>query len=183
MTTVNIPQINLQEAFTKKRLTGLWRLLKGYRAAYLIATISIGIAAMSRAGTYLLLQKFVDGLTGESTQTWPLPLVALSFVLLAVLTGGFSFVSGALTARTSEGIAKRVRDYMYDQIQRMLQSLQSSPQFLTVDHISIEGEEGATSTQLQIAVHVTTYLAEADQALLQKLTSGIAPREGADGQD
>jgi len=71
----------------------------------------------------------------------------------------------------------------YDQIQRMLQSLQSSPQFLTVDHISIEGEEGATSTQLQIAVHVTTYLAEADQALLQKLTSGIAPREGADGQD
>jgi len=128
LTTVNIPQTNLQEAFTKKRLTGLWRLLKGYRTAYLIATISIGIAAMSRAGTYMLLQKFVDGLTGESSQTWPLPLVALSFVLLAVVTGGFSFVSGALTARTSEGIAKRVRDYMYDQIQRMTFSYHSQIQ-------------------------------------------------------
>lgn len=70
----------------------------------------------------------------------------------------------------------------YDQIRRMLQAIQDSPEFLTVDHISIEGEEGATSTRLQIAVHVSTYLAEADQALLQRLTGGIAG-EGADGKD
>lgn len=70
----------------------------------------------------------------------------------------------------------------YDQIRRMLQAIQDSPEFLTVDHISIEGEEGATSTRLQIAVHVSTYLAEADQALLQRLTGGIAG-EGADGKN
>ncbi len=128
MTVLNIPLINLQEAFTKKRLTGLWRLLRGYRMAYLIATICIGIAAMSRAGTYLLLQKFVDSLTGESPQSWPIPAVALGFVLLAALTGGFSFVSGALSAKTSEGITKRVRDYVYDHIQRLTFSYHSQTQ-------------------------------------------------------
>lgn len=128
MTTVNIPQIDLKEAFTKKRLTGLWRLLKGYRGTYLVATISIGIAAMSRAGTYMLLQEFIDSLTGEGTRNWGLPVVALGFVLLAAITGALSFVSGALTARTSEGIAKRVRDYMYDQIQRLSFSYHSQIQ-------------------------------------------------------
>lgn len=71
----------------------------------------------------------------------------------------------------------------YDQIRQMLQALQKSPQFLTVDHLNIAGEEGTTSTQLQIAVHVSTYLAEADQALLQRLTGGIEEKERSDGQD
>jgi ATP-binding cassette subfamily B protein len=102
--------------------------MRGYRTAYLIATISIGIAAMSRAGTYLLLQQFIDGLTGESSQGWPIPVVALSFVGLAALTGGFSFVSGALSARTAEGVAKRVRDYVYDHIQRLTFSYHSQTQ-------------------------------------------------------
>lgn len=71
----------------------------------------------------------------------------------------------------------------YNQIQRMLQALHESPQFLTVDHISIDGDEAATSTKLQIAVHVTTYLAEADQALLQRLTGVVAREESADGKE
>jgi ATP-binding cassette subfamily B protein len=40
-------------------------------------------------------------------------------VALALGQGTLSFVSGALTARTSEGIARRLRNYLYDHIQRM----------------------------------------------------------------
>jgi ATP-binding cassette subfamily B protein len=125
LTTVIIPETNLKETFTEKRLTGLWRLLYGYRWAYLVATISVGVAALSRAGTYMLLQRFIDNLTAESENGWSLPVIALGFVLLSAITGGASFLSGALTARTSEGIAKRVRDYVYDHIQRLTFSYHS----------------------------------------------------------
>ena len=55
-------------------------------------------------------------------------MIAAGFVLLSAMTGGFSFVSGALTARTSEGIAKRIRDYVYDHIQRLTFSYHSQTQ-------------------------------------------------------
>ena len=128
MTAVTIPNIDMKAAFTEKRLTGLWRLLRGYRLAYLWATLSLGVAASSRAGTYLLLQKFIDSLMGTAASTWSLPMIAAGFVLLSAMTGGFSFVSGALTARTSEGIAKRIRDYVYDHIQRLTFSYHSQTQ-------------------------------------------------------
>jgi ATP-binding cassette subfamily B protein len=37
--------------------------------------------------------------------------------LLAVVTGGFTFISGALAAKTAEGLAQRIRDYLFDHIQ------------------------------------------------------------------
>jgi len=128
LTAIPLPEIDFRETFSKKRLTGLWRLLKGYRLAYLFATLSLGVAASSRAGTYLLLEKFVDNLTGDIPNTWGLPVIALGFVLLSAITGGFSFASGTLTARTSEGIAKRVRDYVYDHIQRLTFSYHNQTQ-------------------------------------------------------
>jgi ATP-binding cassette subfamily B protein len=128
LTSAAIPEIDLKEAFMKTRLSGLWRLLKGYRFVYLIATICIGIAAMSRAGTYLLLQRFVDNLINPSEESWGIPVVAVGFIVLSAVTGGLSFVSGTLTARTSEGIAKRVRDYMYDHIQRLTFSYHNQTQ-------------------------------------------------------
>ncbi|MFN2236876.1 MAG: ABC transporter ATP-binding protein [Anaerolineales bacterium] len=128
MTSVTIPEIDLKEAFQKTRLSGLWRLLKGYRFIYLIATLCIGIAAMSRAGTYMLLQRFVDSLINPSEVSWGIPVVAVGFIILSAITGGLSFISGTLTARTSEGIAKRVRDYMYDHIQRLTFSYHNQTQ-------------------------------------------------------
>jgi ATP-binding cassette subfamily B protein len=51
--------------------------------------------------------------------TGPLPWIGLGFVLLALLEGGFTFSSGWLAAQTAEGIAKRLRDYIFDHIQRL----------------------------------------------------------------
>jgi len=123
-----LTNINVRDSFTKNQIKGLWRLLKGYRVAYLFATISLGVSASSRAGTYLLLQKFVDSLINNNDFSWSLSTIALAFILLSAVTGGFTFISGALTARTSEGIAKKIRDYLYDHIQRLTFSYHNQTQ-------------------------------------------------------
>jgi ATP-binding cassette subfamily B protein len=40
-------------------------------------------------------------------------------VVLALFEGGFSFVSGRLAAYTAEGITRRLRDFLFDHIQRL----------------------------------------------------------------
>ncbi len=51
--------------------------------------------------------------------SWRLPLVATGFVILAALEGTFSFLSGRQSAFTAEGVARRLRNYLFDHIQRL----------------------------------------------------------------
>jgi ATP-binding cassette, subfamily B, bacterial len=111
--------MDLQGAITKRRFVGLWRLMRGYRGLYLGAVVGVGIAALARTGTYLLLGLFVDDVLVSETSRFTPFQVALGFVLLALIMGAFSFMSGALAARTAESIAKRVRDYVFDHIQHL----------------------------------------------------------------
>ena len=46
---------DLKNAVSENRLTGIWRLMTGYRLTYLGATLSLGIAAVARTGSMLLL--------------------------------------------------------------------------------------------------------------------------------
>ena len=103
-------------------------MMVGFRPYYLVATISLAIAATSRTGTYLLLRFYTDNVLsqgkvpflGNSLQsTEALILVAFGFIILAVFEGSFNFLSGRLSARTAEGIALRLRNYMFDHIQRL----------------------------------------------------------------
>ena len=111
--------MNLQEIIAENRLVGLWRLMRGFRLIYLGAALSLGGAAAARSVSYLLLGYFVDNvLNGEASHS-ALPLIALGFIGLAVVSGAFTFLSGTLAARTSEGVAQRVRDYLFDHIQRL----------------------------------------------------------------
>ncbi len=104
---------------TERRLVGLWRLMAGFRWLYVWAAVSLGVAAMARTGTYLLLGQFVDGVLGQEARTGLLPLIALGFVGLALVQGGFTFLSGKLAAQTAEGITLRLRNYLFDHIQRL----------------------------------------------------------------
>jgi ATP-binding cassette subfamily B protein len=120
LTTITANEtINLKNTITDNRLRGLWRMMAGYRFAYLGATLGLGIASIARTGTYLLLGYFVDNYLMNNNSRWGLPHLALGFVGLALITGVFSFISGALAARTAEGITRRVRDYIYDHLQRL----------------------------------------------------------------
>jgi ATP-binding cassette subfamily B protein len=104
---------------TPSRLAGLWRMMAGFRWLYLVATLSLGVAALARTGNFLVLRFFADEVLGHPEQSELLPLIALSFVGLAVLQGGFTFLSGRLAAQTAEGIARRLRNQLFDHIQRL----------------------------------------------------------------
>lgn len=114
-----IPNYDLKKAISSNRLVGLWRLMYGFRWVYIGAVISLGIAAMAKTATNLLLRYFVDNYFGEHSPVFSLPMIALGFVLLAVIEGGFSFFSGSMAARTSEGVIRRLRNYLYDHIQHL----------------------------------------------------------------
>lgn len=120
MTTITaLETIDLKNTVTENRLRGIWRLMRGYRLTYLWATISLGAAAIARMFMYLLLGYFIDSYLINQDTRWSLPAIAFGFIGLTAITGGFSFLSGVMAARTSEGIARRVRDYMSDHIQRL----------------------------------------------------------------
>jgi len=93
--------------------------MRGYRLLFFIATLSIGVAALARASTYLLLGKYVDEILVAENAIRLLPWVALAFLGLALIQGGATYLSGRLAGKTAEGIAKRIRDYLFDHLQRL----------------------------------------------------------------
>ncbi|MCA9925007.1 MAG: ABC transporter ATP-binding protein, partial [Anaerolineales bacterium] len=112
-------QIDLKETITKNKFKGLWRLMRGFHGIYLVALISIGLAAVARAGIYYLLGYFVDDVLVTESLWKLLPWISLGFIVLALLQGGLTFLSGRLAAQTAEGVARRLRDYLYDHLQRL----------------------------------------------------------------
>ena len=110
---------DLKHIVTDKRLVGLWRMMRSFRSIYLWATLSLGVTALARTGSMLLLGYFVDNVLGHEELTGILPLVTLGFIGLALVQGAFTFLSGRWAAQTAEGIALRLRNYLFDHIQRL----------------------------------------------------------------
>ena len=110
---------DLKQAINPNRLLGLWRLMTGFRLKYLAANISLGIAAIAKTSTYLLLAYFIDDYLVAGDAALTLPAIAFGFILLAFVEGGFSFLSGRLAAQTAEGTARRLRNYLFDHIQHL----------------------------------------------------------------
>lgn len=94
-------------------------MMPGFRLAYLGATTSQALAAISKTATYLLLRYLVDDVLGQPGALSILPIIALGFLALASFEGVFTFLSGRLAAQTAEGIALRLRNYLFDHIQRL----------------------------------------------------------------
>ena len=111
--------LDLQKTISNNRLQGLWRLMAGYRLIYFGAVVALGIAALMKTATNYLLRFLVDDVLGEGRFDQILLAVALGFVALALVEGTFTFLSGRLAAQTSEGIAQRTRNYLFDHIQRL----------------------------------------------------------------
>lgn len=107
----------LKNTPSESRLAGIWHMMTGFRITYLGATISLAFANIAKTSTFLLIAYFTDHVLGKESQL--LPLVALGFVVLAAIEGGFTFLSGALAARTAEGITQRLRNYLFDHVQRL----------------------------------------------------------------
>jgi len=110
---------DLKSAVHKNRLVGLWRVLAGFRLLYLGAMVAIVLGAFMRVYYYRVVQYVIDTVVGEGRNSQHLPWLALSFVGLAALEGTFAYLRGIWSAKTAEGITLRLRDYLYDHMQRL----------------------------------------------------------------
>jgi ATP-binding cassette subfamily B protein len=113
------PTFDLKHIVSDSHLRGVWRLMTGFRLKYIGATFSLGLAACFRTASTFLLRYLVDDVLAREKIGSALPWVALGFLGLALLQGAFTFLSGRLAAQTAEGIALRLRNYLFDHIQRL----------------------------------------------------------------
>lgn len=112
---------DVKASISHNRLFGLWRLLAGYRSRYFGAVVALGISALANTASLLLLRFLVDDVLIATPDNFltVLAATALGFIALSFIRGSFQFVSGALSAQTSEGVALRVKDYMFDHLQHL----------------------------------------------------------------
>lgn len=126
------PEFKLEPALTydfrptlqSNRLLGLWRMMANYRLSYVVAALALAISALSKSYTYILLRFFTDDVLGQGKRlgtslTTTLLWIGAGFICLAAVEGSFSFLSGRLAAYTAEGFTRRLRDFLFDHIQRL----------------------------------------------------------------
>ena len=111
--------LDLEHTVHKNRLVGLWRMMKGYRWFYLVAVLSVAIGAVGRTYSFILLRYVIDEVLTQGVMVDRLYLFGLAFVGLAVLQGVFSYLQSTWSARTAEGVTLRLRNYLFDHIQRL----------------------------------------------------------------
>ncbi len=129
-TPSSLSYFDFRQVLRQKKLVGLWRMMSGYRTLYLVANLSLALSALAKASTYLLLRNFADTVTGAAlpfagTLVQTLPLLALAFVGLAVVEGGFAYLSNRLAAFSAENIIRRLRNFLFDHLQRLSLSYHS----------------------------------------------------------
>ena len=115
---------DFRKAINENRLKGIWRMMVDYRVPYIGATAALAVSALAKTFTYILLRYFADDVLTQGkyignslTQTFVW--IAAAFIGLALFEGGFAFLSGRLAAYTAEGITRRLRDFLFDHIQRL----------------------------------------------------------------
>lgn len=110
---------DLKETLSTNKAVGLWRMLTGYRWLYLIAVVSLGLGALAGTATVYLLRYLVDDVLLKDQLAELIPWIAAGFVGLAAVQGLFTFLGGRLSAQTAEGVTLRLRNYLYDHLQRL----------------------------------------------------------------
>lgn len=111
--------LDLKSTVSDSRVVGLFRLMQGFRGLYAGALLVVALGALVRTYYYQLLQHAVDNVFGSPGAASRLPLIAGAFVGLALLEGVFSYLRATWSAKTAEGITLRLRNYLYDHIQRL----------------------------------------------------------------
>ena len=86
---------------------------------YAGALVSQALSAAAKTTTSLLLAYLVDKVLLQNRVGEGILLIAVAFIALAVVEGTFSFMTGKLAAQTAEGVALRLRNYLYDHLQRL----------------------------------------------------------------
>ena len=121
-----------------KRFKLIWDYMKGNRALYIGAIISIGLATFFSLLTPLVLRTTIDSIIGDTPldiPNWGLSIVnyfggtegirgklwitALIIVGITLLRGIFLYTKGKWSAVAAESIAKNMRERLYDHLQHL----------------------------------------------------------------
>ena len=109
----------------KNKLLSLWHLMRGYHFHYFVSTVFLALAAFARTGMYVFLGTFIDRVMKEKLVGQELTLSALTFGALIALQALSSFMSSWMANFTAENTTRRLRDYLFDHIQRLSYSYHS----------------------------------------------------------
>ncbi len=118
-------------AIRANRLKGLWHVMAGFHMSYAGAVASLAVSALSKTATFLLLRYFADLVSNNASPIGgdygrTLLYIAIGFVCFAAIEGYFAYVSGRLAAYTAESITRRLRNFLFDHIQRLSFSYHST---------------------------------------------------------
>jgi len=103
----------------KGHLRGLFWILQGFLWLFVLAIISIGLSSVARMGINLWIRYFIDDVLPAGPGTRQYLLIAGGFIVLAVFQGGLAFASQALASRSAESAARRLRNHLFDHLQRL----------------------------------------------------------------
>ena len=122
----------------KEKIRFLWTLGKTYRWLYIGALVSVTLATLVGFLPPLVIGATVDNIIGGkaldapewvlrgieaiggmSTLARNLWLCGIALILLTAVNGFFTFFKGKWSAQAAEGIAKSIRDRVYDHLQRL----------------------------------------------------------------
>ncbi len=116
---MNYQALDLKATVSSNRLVGLWRMLAGFRRLYAGAMLAQALSAAAKTGTLLILRYLVDDVLMRDQILGALVLIALSFIAMAGIEAVFTYLSGRWAAQTAEGIVLRLRNYLFDHLQRL----------------------------------------------------------------
>lgn len=115
----------------------LWQQMRGFRGKYawaiaalfvftainyitpLIASATIDFALSQKPNDSPLTTRIIALMGGADFVKERLWFPALLMLLLTMLAGGFSYLKGRFAAEASDGIARRLKDRLYDHLQRL----------------------------------------------------------------
>jgi ATP-binding cassette, subfamily B, bacterial len=128
---------NSQSNDSKAAATLLWKQMRGFRGKYawaiaalfvftainyltpLIASATIDFALSHKPDESRLTAWIIGLMGGADFVKERLWFPALLMVLLTIVAGGFSYLKGRFAAEASDGIARRLKDRLYDHLQRL----------------------------------------------------------------
>lgn len=110
---------DMKKVLESPKLLSLWHLMKGYHLNYFVATFALAISAIARAGIFVYLGQFIDALRDGGMQNRTIMTSALAFLGLILLQAISTFVSSWMASFTAENTTRRLRNHLFDHIQRL----------------------------------------------------------------
>ena len=162
----------------------LWRLTSGHRLRYGLAFGCLVVATVLNYGIPLvgtavidhalsdkpladspgLIRWFVNGVGGPAQLIANLWLAPVVMVALSVVAGGFTYVKGWLNALASDGIARELKNRLYDHLNHLPASYHDRAD--TGDLV-----QRCTSDVETLRVFLATQITEIAQALMLMVTA------------